>query len=154
MTMLTRNSYPHVHKSYPQSLLSMLILHAEANIKSIGWNMEPGAETVQVLDDLWFNKHAFTTIYGVGLDHPSAVKAWLQCLKSTASADSRSWSSCQASWLPYHCTLDSCIPWGLLIYLQMVYIPCHAGNVLPKCDCTAVPSTVAKRLSHLCMMLK
>ena len=45
--------------------------------------------------------------------------------------------------LPYGRNLDNCTPKDLLVYLQMIYIPRHAGSLLPNGACISAPSTIA-----------
>ena len=56
--------------------------------------------------------------------------------------------------LPYGRNLGNCTPEDLLVYLQMVYLPHHAGSVLPDGTCIVAPSTVANVVSHLRMLFK
>ena len=56
--------------------------------------------------------------------------------------------------LPYGRGLHNCTPEDLLVYLQMVYVPRHAGSILPSGECVAAPSTVANVVSQLRMTFK
>ena len=56
--------------------------------------------------------------------------------------------------LPYGKHLGNCTPEDLLVYMQMVYIPRHAGSILPNGTCIAAPSTIANVVSHLRMLFK
>ena len=56
--------------------------------------------------------------------------------------------------LPYGRTLANCTPEDLLVYMQKVYLPRHAGSMLPSGECIAAPSTISNVLSHLRMMFK
>lgn len=56
--------------------------------------------------------------------------------------------------LPYSKSLLNCTPEDLLVYMQTVYLPCHAGSMLPSGECIAAPSTVSNVLSHLRMMFR
>ena len=56
--------------------------------------------------------------------------------------------------MPYNRTLLDCTPEDLLVFMQMIYIPRHAGSVLPNGSCIAAPSSVANAVSHLRMIFK
>ena len=55
---------------------------------------------------------------------------------------------------PYGRTLLDCIPEDLLVYIQIVYLPLHAGSVLPDGQVIAAPNTMANVLSHLRQLFK
>ena len=55
---------------------------------------------------------------------------------------------------PYGHSLQTCSPEDLLVYPVMVYIPQHAGSVLPNGEIIAAPTTMATTISHLCQIFK
>ena len=55
---------------------------------------------------------------------------------------------------PYGQSLQNCSPEDLLVYLVMVYIPQHAGSVLPNGQIIAAPTTMATTISHLRQIFK
>ena len=48
-------------------------------------------------------------------------------------------------------TLQTCSPEHILVYLQIIFLPKHAGTQLPDGKCIAAPSSVADAISHLRM---
>lgn len=56
--------------------------------------------------------------------------------------------------LPYGTTMANCSPEDLLVFMQAVYIPRHAGTILPDGECIAAPSSIKNTLSHLRMAFK
>ena len=56
--------------------------------------------------------------------------------------------------LPYGRTLQTCTPEDLLVYLELVYIPNHAGSQLTDGSIHAAPATISNVLSHLRVILK
>ena len=56
--------------------------------------------------------------------------------------------------MPHGRTLLTCTPEGILVYLQMVYLPQHAGTRLPSGQTVAAPSSVANVISHSRMIFK
>ena len=51
--------------------------------------------------------------------------------------------------MPYGHTLQTCTPFDLLVFLEEVYIPNHAGSQLPNGQTIVAPSTMANTVSHL-----
>ena len=56
--------------------------------------------------------------------------------------------------LPWQSDLQTCTPEELLVYLQLEYLPKHAGSRLPNGAVIAAPSTIATIISHLRMIFK
>ena len=56
--------------------------------------------------------------------------------------------------LPWQSDLQTCTPEELLVYLQLEYLPKHAGSRLPDGAVIAAPSTIATIISHLRMIFK
>ena len=56
--------------------------------------------------------------------------------------------------MPHQRSLMTCIPEDLLVFLQLEFLPRHAGIVLPDGDHISAPSSVNNAISHLSMIFK
>ena len=94
-------------------------------------------------------------MYNASLDSAAAdsmasISAQNRIRRQQVQAELGSFLAC----LPYGISLATCDPMDLLVYFQQVYLPQHAGSVLPSGQVVAAPKTVSTILSHLRMIFK
>lgn len=95
------------------------------------------------------------TLYHAGLD-AAAGKAMASISPQNRQRRSqvRDELSQHLAALPYGLGLANCSPEDLLVFMEMIYLPRHAGSILPDGTCIVAPSTISNVLSHLRMTFK
>ena len=94
-------------------------------------------------------------MYNSGLDAAAAkAKASVSCQNQQRRFQLRAELSSFLASTPYGKNLQNCNPVDLLVYLEEVYIPQHAGSQLENGRVTAAPSTISNILSHLRVIFK
>ena len=102
-----------------------------------------------------FSNEEAQQIYNAGLDAAANVaQASISQQNRQRRQQLMQERSAFLSAMPYGHSVKDCMLEDLLVYLQQVYIPCHAGSVLPSIPCIAAPTTIVNVLSHLRMIFK
>ena len=94
-------------------------------------------------------------IYNAGLDAAAAkAKASVSAQNPKRRSQLRAEVSSFLAAMPYGRTLQTCTPEYLLVYLEQVYIPQHAGSQLPDGTLIAAPSNISNILSQFRLIFK